>query len=166
MHYVAAVFYLWKKDLDRSAAEADAALNLNPNYALALNSRGIVNIYSGKPLDAVPYIERAMRLDPLSKHQYIHFLGSAYLVARNFEAAAALFKERVQLSPKTDLSRGFLAVALGHLGEAEEAGRVWRELIEINPKYSFVEHVGRLPFRNQADVDRLAEGLSKAGISA
>ena len=82
------------------------------------------------------------------------------------EAAAARFKERIQLNPKTDLSRAFLAVALGHLGEAEEAGRVWRELMEINPKYSFAEHVGRLPFRNHADVDRLTEGLSKAGIPA
>ncbi|MFI5015343.1 MAG: adenylate/guanylate cyclase domain-containing protein, partial [Hyphomicrobiales bacterium] len=45
VHYVAAVFYLWKKDLDRSAVEADAALALNPNYSLAHNSRGIVNIY-------------------------------------------------------------------------------------------------------------------------
>lgn len=35
VHYVASVFYLWKKDLDRSTAEADAALNLNPNYAQA-----------------------------------------------------------------------------------------------------------------------------------
>jgi adenylate cyclase len=25
------------------------------------------------------------------------------------------------------------------LGEAEEAGQVWRELMEINPKYSFAE---------------------------
>ena len=64
VHYVAAVFYLWKKDLDRSAAEADAALNLNPNYALAHNSRGIVNIYGGEPLAAVPHIKHAMRLDP------------------------------------------------------------------------------------------------------
>jgi len=166
VHYVAAVFYLWKKDLDRSAAEADAALNLNPNYALAHNSRGIVNIYGGEPLAAVPYIERAMRLDPLLSQQYIHFLGSAYLVAGKFEAAAALFKERIRLAPKTDLSRAFLAVALGHLGEAEEARRVWRELIEINPKYSFAEHVGRLPFRDRVDIDHLAEGLSKAGILA
>ena len=166
VHYVASVFYLWKKDLDRSAAEADAALNLNPNYAQAHNSRGIVNIYGGQPLAAVPHIEQAIRLDPAFKQLYIHFLGSAYLVAGKFEAASALFKERIQLAPKTDLSRAFLAVALGHLGEAEEAGRVWRELMEINPKYSFAEHVGRLPFRDQADIDHLAEGLSKAGIPA
>ncbi|SEE75833.1 adenylate cyclase [Rhizobiales bacterium GAS191] len=164
VHYVAALFYLWKKDLDRSAAEADEALKLNPNYAQAHNSRGIVNIYRGPPLAAVPHIEQAIRLDPVFKQQYIHYLGSAYLVAGKFEAASALFKERIGLSPKTDLSRAFLAVALGHLGEVEEAGRVWRELMEINPKYSFVEHIGRLPFRNRADVDRLAEGLSKAGI--
>jgi adenylate cyclase len=165
-HYVAAVFYLWKKDLDRSAAEADAALNLNPNYARAHNSRGIVNIYRGEPLAAVPHIEQAMRLDPLLRRQYIHFLGSAYLVAGKFEAAAALFKERILLSPETDLSRAFLAVALGHLGEAAEAARVWRELMEINPKYSFSEHVERLPFRSRVDIDRLTEGLGKAGIQA
>jgi adenylate cyclase len=75
-------------------------------------------------------------------------------------------RDSIQLSPKTDLSRAFLAVALGHLGEVDEAQRVWRELMEINPKYSFADHVGRLPFRNRADADRLAEGLSKAGISA
>jgi len=166
VHYIAAVFYLWKKDLDRSAAEADVALNLNPNYAQAHNSRGIVNIYGGQPLAAVPHIEQALRLDPAIKHLYIHFLGSAYLVAGDYKAAASLFRERILLSPKTDLSRAFLTVALGHLGEAEEAGQVWRELMEINPKYSFAEHVGRLPFRNKADVDQLAAGLSKAGIAA
>jgi adenylate cyclase len=72
----------------------------------------------------------------------------------------------VALNPKSDLSRAFLAVALGRLGEAEEAGPVWRELMEINPNDSFAEHVERFPFRNRTDADRLAEGLSKAGISA
>ena len=43
---------------------------------------------------------------------------------------------------------------------------MWRELMEINPKYSFAEHVGRLPFCDPADVARLAEGLDKAGIPA
>ena len=163
VHYIAAVFYLWKKDLDRSAAEADVALNLNPNYAQAHNSRGIVNIYGGQPLAAVPHIEQAIRLDPAIKHLYVHFLGSAYLVAGDFKLPRPVQGAHPARRP---LSRAFLAVALGHLGEAEEAGRVWRELMEINPKYSFAEHVGRLPFRNQADIDRLAEGLSKAGIPA
>jgi adenylate cyclase len=166
VHYIAAVFFFWNKDLDRSAAEADAALDLNPNYANALSTRSLACIYGGQPLAAVPYIQQGFRLDPATKHMYLHFLGSAYLLASDYRMAVTVFKERIQLSPKTDLSRAFLAVALGHLGEADEAQRVWRELMEINPKYSFADHVGRLPFRNRADADRLAEGLSKAGISA
>jgi adenylate cyclase len=164
VHYVAAIVAMFTKNLDRCAAEADAALRLNPNYALAHSVRGIVNIYGGNAMDAVPHIEHAMRLDPLFAQQYIHFLGSAYLVAGRYEAAAALFRERIRLTPKTDLSRAFLASALGQLGEPAEARRVWGELMEINPKYSFGEHVGRLPFRRAEAVDQLAEGLAKAGI--
>ncbi|HEY1453072.1 MAG TPA: adenylate/guanylate cyclase domain-containing protein [Roseiarcus sp.] len=166
VHYVASILYFFRKDLVRTAAEAEAALDINPNYAQAHNSRGYVYIYNGLPLAAVPHIERAMRLDPMTRQTYTQFLGSAYLVAGEYETAAATFRERIRLVPKTDLSRAFLAVALGHLGEAEEARRVWGELMEINPKYSFGEHVGRLPFQNQADVDRLREGLDKAGIQA
>ncbi len=166
VHYVAAVFYFWKKDLGRSAVEADVALNLSPNYAQAHNSRGLAYIYGGAPLAAVPHIEQAIRLDPLFAQICVHFLGSAYLIAGKYGDAAAQFKERIRLSPKTDLSRAFLAVALGHLGEADEAQRVWTELMEINPKYSFAEHVGRLPFSNPADAERLRDGLGKAGIAA
>ncbi len=86
-----------------------------------------------------------MRLDPALRPLYIHFLGSAYLVAGKYEEAVAAFKERIRLAPETDFSRAFLAVALGHLGEAEEAKRVWRELMEINPKYSFAGHLDGSP---------------------
>ena len=62
--------------------------------------------------------------------------------------------------PGTDFGRVFLASALGYLGEVDEARRIWRELKEINPKYSFREHFSRQPFR-QEDVERVAEGLAK-----
>ena len=164
VHYVAAITFIWAGDHDRSEAEIYAALHLNPNYAPALGMLGFGKIYGREPLAAIPHIEQAIRLDPVFKQQYIHFLGSAYLIAGEFEAAAAQFRERIRLNAKTDLSRALLAVALGHLGEAEKARRIWRELVEINPKYSFADHVGRLPFRHPADADRLTEGLRKAGI--
>ena len=107
--------------------------------------------------------ERAMRLDPAFKAQNLHFLGIAHLLAGKYETAAALLRERILLVPGTDFSRVLLASALGYLDEVDEARRLWRELIDINPKYSFSEHFGRQPFR-QADVERIAEGLAKAGL--
>jgi adenylate cyclase len=164
VHYVAALLGLWKKDYERWAHEADRALSLNPNYGHAHLARGLVHVYSGEPVKGIPYIEHAILLDP-AQQQYRHFLGTAYLVAGNYEAAAAILKERVAITPTTDLSRALLASALGHLGRAEEARQIWRELKEINPRYSYTDHFGRLPFRNPADADKFTDGLRKAGLA-
>jgi adenylate cyclase len=153
-----------EKDLDRAKSEIDLALSLNPNLALAHNLRGSNRIYSGQPLEAIPEIEQAMRLDPALSPQFVHFLGMAYLLARKYETAATLLRQRIVLAPRTDFSRALLASALGHLGEFEEARQVWGELKEINPNYVFAEHVGRQPFRREEDVERIAEGLRKAQL--
>jgi adenylate cyclase len=151
-------------DFDRAKSEVQTALSLNPNFAMAYNVIGAIHSYSGQPLEAIPMIERAMRLDPAHSEQYLHFLGMAYLLAGKYETAASHFRERIRLVPRTDFSRAPLASALGHLGEIDEAKRIWRELMEINPKYSFSEHFGRLPFKRQEDVQRVIDGLAKAGL--
>jgi adenylate cyclase len=138
---------------------------ISPNYAPAHMARGTADVYSGNPLSAIPQIELAIRLDPVRNQQYLHFVGTAYLTAGRYEAAEAVFKERIRAVPGSDLSRAFLASALGHVGQIAEAQQIWREMLTINPKYSFNQHVGRLPFKNQADVDRIREGLTKAGLT-
>jgi adenylate cyclase len=164
VHYVAAILYLWKKDYERWAHEADRAVSLNPNYGLAHLARGLVYVYTGEPTKGIPYIERAIRLDP-AQQQHRHFLGTAYLVAGNYEVAAAILKERIAMTPTTDLSRALLASALGHLDRIDEARQIWRELMEINPQYSYADHFWRLPFRDPADAEKLTEGLRKAALA-
>ena len=164
-HYMAALVKFWERDPAGSGEEVEKALALNPNFAPALGMRGVGMIYGGAPLDALPDLERTVRLDPLMGNQYRHFIGSAHLVAGQYEKAAEAFRERIRLSPETDLSRGFLISALGHLGEVEEAQRVWAELKKVNPKYSFAAHIERLPFANPADADRIREGFAKAGLA-
>jgi len=152
------------KDLDRAMAEIDIAISLNPNLALAHSLRGNIYTYSGQPLEAIPQIEQAMRLDPAMASQSLHFLGMAYLLAGKYETAAVLLRQRVVLVPNTDFTRAILASTLGHLGEVDEARRVWGELKKINPNYSFIEHSGRQPFKHKEDVQRIADGLKKAGL--
>jgi adenylate cyclase len=161
---VSALAASYEKDLDRAKAEIDAALALNPSLALAHNLRGTIRTFAGEPLEAIPEIEQAMRLDPAMTGQFLHFLGLAYLMAGKYETAAILLRQRIVLVPNTDFSRAILVSALGHLGEIEDAHRVWGELKGINPNYSFAAHVGRQPFKRQEDVERIAEGLRKAGV--
>jgi adenylate cyclase len=163
-HLVAAVAAMSKKDYRRWSDESERALALNPNYAPATAARGILYIYTGEPGKAIPYIELAMRLDPTLPAQYLHFLGTAYFVAGDYEAAAKMFKHRITANPNTDLSRAFLASTLGHLGRAEEAHQVWQELKDVNPRYSLQDHMDRLPFKDPADTARIVEGVRKAGL--
>jgi len=163
-HFVAALAALFEQDFDRAQSEADQALSLNPNYAMAYNTLGSVRTFSGRPLEAIPLIEKAMRLDPAYGQQYQHFLGVAYLLAGKYETAAAILTQRILLVPGSDFSRSALASALGHLGEFEQARRVWGELKEINPQYTFKGQFGRQPFKNKSDLQRIADGLVAAGL--
>ena len=131
---------------------------------MAYNCLGGINTYSGRQLEAIEMKSSAPCVSTaLGAQQYLDFLGTAYLLAGKYETAAALLRQRVFLVPGTDFTRAVLASALGHLGEVDEARRVWRELGEINPKYSFREHFSRQPFRPE-DVERVAAGLAKAGL--
>jgi adenylate cyclase len=161
---VSALAASYNKDLDRAKEEVEKAIQLNPSLALARNLRATVHTFAGQPLEAIPEIEQAMRLDPALSAQFLHFLGLAYLLAEKYETAAALLRQRIVLVPNTDFSRAILASALGHLGEIDEAKRVWAELMEINPNYSFAAHIGRQPFKRAEDVERMAEGLRKVGV--
>jgi adenylate cyclase len=163
--FVASWTAILEKNLERAKSEADIALSLNPNYSGAFLVLGHIQTLSGRPLEAIPALERATRLDPAFRATHLHFLGMAYLLAGKYETAAALLRERILLLPQTDFSRVLLASALGHLDDGDEARRIWKELKDINPKYSFAEHYARQPFQRPEDVKGIVDGLAKAGLS-
>ncbi len=163
-HYVAGITYALKGYRERAIDEFDRALALSPNFAAAINAKGVAEIFMGRSADAVPMIERAMRLDPVGSPQYLHFLGLAHLLIGNYETAAMLFDERIRLVPTTDLSRPFYAATLGHLGRVDEAHQVWRDLMAINPDYALDLHLSRLFHATEEEIRPIREGLAKAGL--
>jgi adenylate cyclase len=163
-HYVASVVAMFAKELEYAASEAEIALTLSPNFALALNARGIAHAYMGEPEKGIPLIERAIRLDPVFQQQAVHFLATAHFIAGDYATAASLFRDRIAINPETDLSRAFLCAMLGHLGETEEAARVWRELMAINPTYDAEAHAARLPFADPRHAENFLTGLRLAGV--
>jgi adenylate cyclase len=164
-HHTDGLVKFWQHDHQGAILANERALALNPNFAMSIGMRGINKLNTGAPLDGLPDLERALRLEPISGHLYLHFIGMAYLVTGEFEHAITNFKKRIEASPTTDLSRGFLVSALGNAGKIEEARAMRAELREIHPKYSFTEHVGRLPLNLPEAKAVLLEGYAKAGIS-
>jgi len=164
VRYMAGLARFWQRDLSGSEDEIGKSLDLSPSFALAMAARGLVRIYRGAPLEAISDLENAIRLDPALRHQYLHFIGSAHLVASHYAEAVDAFRERIRLVPDTDLSRGLMISALGHLGRVDDAQEVRAELKRLKPGYSFEDHVARLPFTDPADTDRLRAGWAKADV--
>ncbi|MBW8636658.1 adenylate/guanylate cyclase domain-containing protein [Hoeflea sp. WL0058] len=163
-HYVAGLNKFWAGDMAASAASIERALSLNPNFAPAIGMRALEKIYAGRPLEGIPDLKLALRLEPIMGHQFRHFIGTAYLIAGDYENAVTSFRQRIEASPTTDLSRGLMIAALGRLGRVEEARQVRDELSRLKPDYSFAEHIGRLPFQDPADRERIREGYALAGL--
>ena len=144
----------------------DNALAIDPNNAGALLTRGELAVFTGRPEDGIPDMERAMRLDPSIRHQILQFLGMAHLVLGRFETAALMFQERLLLVWDTDVGRAMLAATLGHLGKVDQARQVWQDMLEINPDFTIERHFERMYFPGYSDNGVVAAGLAKAGITS
>jgi len=164
-HVATAVVLIFTGDIVGMKAAADRATALAPGSALALAARGHAEVVQGNAIAAIPYLQRAIRLDKGLAGQALHFLGTAYLLSGQYEKAVETFQERIRLIPATDLSRGYLASALGHLGRTDEARQVWADLKAVNPAYTIEDHLARLTFGNPADPARIIEGLEKAELA-
>ena len=158
------VVRFWQGDIEGSKALQEHALVLSPNFALALGGLGLAEIQLGDCDAAIAHLHEAIKLDPAFSHQSAHFLGTACLVKGDYEGAVRWLTQRIRLSPRTDLSRGYLASALGHLGRFEDARAVWQELREVNPAYSLRDHVGKVPFRDPSVPARILDGVRRSGI--
>lgn len=163
-HHALALVFMWRRQLDEAERAARRAIELDPNFSQAYGGLGNVMDFSGQHESAIKLFEQAMQLDP-EFDLWIHACGRAQFALQRYDEAEASFKRRLIRMPRSDVTRAYLASLYGHTGRHEEARQMWRELMEINPKYS-LEHMRRvMPFKSPATLDRLAEGLRKAGLA-
>jgi adenylate cyclase len=161
---ISSIVALMEKDGARVERDSLRAIDINPNHPLVQVGRGNALAHGGRPLEAISYYEDAIRLDPALTHQNLHNLATAYLFGERYETAVSLLRARILLVPGTDISRGYLCSALGHLGRSEEARQVWNELVVINPTYSLRERLSNFWFASPSVPERVVEGATKAGL--
>src|SRR5260370_3983266 len=71
----------------KSEHHLERALALNPNDPRLIVQRGINSTFGGDPEAAIPWIERAMRVDPFSAHRYyLDLAGALFMSQRSSQA--------------------------------------------------------------------------------
>lgn len=162
-HQSIAMLSLFRRDYEVAEREAENAVACGPSYFGAHMCLGQVLDFTGRHAAAIESFQRALRLDPGSD-LLIHLIGRAQFGAGLDDEAAKSFERRIVRLPRTDMSRAYLASIRGAQGRAEEAQRLWGEILAINPKFSIDRLQRVLPYKDASWFGRFARGLAAAGL--
>jgi tetratricopeptide (TPR) repeat protein len=158
-------FHLFQRQHDEAVSEAERALALDPNDPGGNSGMGFILYYSGKPKEAIDFINQAMRLDPHNPGRYLFLLGAAQFCMGNLEEAANLIEKGRRINPEFTPWAPFLASIYGPLGcekEARAALETFKKGWPVEPSLPAIMYFQ--PFKDRAVADRFAEGMVKAGI--
>jgi adenylate cyclase len=161
-HRIMCRIALMQAQYAKSQHHLERALALNPNDPRLVVQRGINLTFLGEPEEAIPWIERAMRLDPFSAHRYYLDLVRALFMA-NRAADAVDVLER---TARTHWEH-YLWLAACHVAATKEgaARRAAEQALALRPGFSTAAYAdGRFKWKRAEDRARLCEALERAGL--
>ncbi|MGE0211992.1 MAG: adenylate/guanylate cyclase domain-containing protein [Parvibaculaceae bacterium] len=137
------------------------ALSLNPNYDLVVVQQGELLTWLGRPDEGIPWILKAMRLNPYHPERYWSHLGRAYFVARRYREAVEAFS-KIRRPDQYHLA--FLAAAHAHSGDASAAAGCAARALDHDPAFRIGAYLETLHYAREEDLAHHREGLLKAGL--
>jgi adenylate cyclase len=157
--------YIYLKEFDKAISEAEKAISLNPNSAVAYWALGTALSLSGRPQESIPMLQKSLRLSPIPIHSNVlAILANSYAMLGRYEEAIDTYKKVVQIyGPDHLMAHISLAVTYAVMGHENEARAEGAEVMRIDPKFSWERWVKGLPY-DQSRKDRIADALRKAGL--
>jgi adenylate cyclase len=159
---VLAAMHLIRNNHDKAVHHQDRALNLNPNDDLIVVQKGEILTWLGQPEEGIPWIQKAMRLNPFHPPRFWSHLGRAYFVARRYADSVEAFK---RITAPDQFHHAFLAACHAQLGDAAAAGNHAREVLGRNPGFSWsATLVPILHYKHDSDLAHHRDSVAKAGL--
>ena len=164
-HYALFLASMLARRQEQALAEAQRAIDLNPNFALGYFALGWVRIFLGHFAEAVDPMLRSLRLNPNDpqRHTFINHVALAYYHQGKYEEAVR-YAERALSGRRLPFILRTLLACLGQLGRTTEASRVLAELqrIELVDAEQYWEIIN--PYADPAHRAHFIEGLRKGGM--
>ena len=131
-------------EFDRSIAEFERAIQLNPNYAMAHHwlSWGPLTAL-GRFDRAIAEGKRAVELDPLSLINNADLGGNVYLNARRYDEAIAQLRKTIEMDPRFYLAHYYLGQAFQLKGQRAEAITEYQKAVELDDDPEALAYLGQ-----------------------
>ena len=156
--------YTLRREYDKAIEEGVRAVTLNPGSAFALFRYAETLTCAGRPEEAIPILEKAIRLNPLAPTGYYLAQGTALRETGRLEEAAAAYRKAIERSPNSFRTHAYLAAVLSLLGRDDEAQTEAAEVLRLNPGFSVEEYASRSMYKDPAVLDRQVNAMRRAGL--
>ena len=149
---------------DEAKRQIDRAIAINPNDAFGLAGRGNILMWLGQTDAAIEALELARRIDPELNPIDRNALGLAYYLKGRYDAAIDETEFNLGKTASASFSYVTLAAAAAELGSSKEAARAVSMIRRTYP--AFDPQTFGTKFLNPADLEKLRDGMRKAGLTA
>ncbi len=113
--------------------------------------------------EAIPYLNKSLRLSPIPIGQCLNNLASTYRFLGRYDESIATYKKLLQREPEYLPAHAGLAGTYVMAGRQDEARVEAAEVMRIDPQFSLERYAKTLPLR-QALGDQFVEAMRKAGL--
>jgi adenylate cyclase len=164
-HSLLGYLYTQKKEYEKGIAEGERAVSLNSGLAAVLGYYGFSLSVAGRAEEAIPLIEKAIRLNPFGSFPSCYnALGNALMFTGRYEEAVSAYKKYLESTPNFIWAHVTLAATYSMMGREKEAQAEAAEVLSIDPKFSLDFWAKTALVRDQSMRDKIIEALRKAGL--
>jgi adenylate cyclase len=151
---------------DEAAAEYEAALRENTNFAGAETELGWVKSFSGRAAKALPHFERAMRLSPRDPSTFLNHFGVGYIHFElgAYDKAIEPLRHATSLNPNFSWSQLILTASLVLVGRVDEARAALAAYFRTNPASKTIADVRANLVTDRMIQSPLFDALRQAGM--
>jgi adenylate cyclase len=163
-HGILCVLYTHKREYNKGIVEGERALALDPGGPNVLLNYAVILRRVGRPEEALPLNQKAIRLNPLGSTTGYRELGDTLRDTGRFAEAVSTYKKAIQLEANNIMAHVALATTCSMMGREKEAHAEAAEVLRINPKFSVDSYAKIQAYKDQSQNDKIVNALRKAGL--
>jgi adenylate cyclase len=165
-HFALGLSCMYTHRSDRAVAELRQAIELTPSFAVAQAILGQMFLYAGEPEDAIPLVEKGIRLSPNDPRLsvWLSALAGAHYQLHHYEQAVEAGRRSWTLDRNWLAGLRYVVAGLAQLGRMAEARTALADLQKLDQGLAAFERLARRLFQDAAPVDHILDGLRKAGF--
>jgi adenylate cyclase len=150
-------------EYDKSIAEGRRAVELDPSGSEAYTFYAAALLFACRPEEAIPLLQKAIRLSPNAQAFSFVFLGHALRNAGRLEEAVSAYNKAFQRAPDHLIAHIGLATTYSLMGREEEARAEAQAVLRINPKFSLMHFKKTaLNYKDKSENDKILSAMTKA----